>query len=230
MGGWTFTWSSAGKVQACQSSGVAKWGQETRDQSTSSPFASTADYLMFETNATASTAGTYPVLDQNLAVSKKLQSVKQQLQQQQQQNHAPPKEGVTWEDFNFSLNGVKTDAMWVDKVVVGKESFSADSSRSLQPMGTLQLSPAATVLNYGQALFEGMKAIRRQDGTIALFRPEMNALRMKQGAERFLLPTVPTDVFVTAAEQTVRANAQWVPPPGKGAFYLNLRLPQTTPC
>ena len=108
-----------------------------------------------------------------------------------------------------------------DKVVVGKESFSADSSRGLQPMGTLQFSPAATVLNYGQALFEGMKAFRRHDGTIALFRPEMNAWRMQQGAERFLLPAVPTDVFVLAAEHTVRANAQWVPPFGRGAFYLS---------
>ena len=133
--------------------------------------------------------------------------------------HAPPLD-LDWESFGFSLNGVQTDAMWVNKVVVGQESFSADS-RGLQPMGTLQLSPAATVLNYGQALFEGMKAFRRQDGTIALFRPERNAWRMQQGAERFLLPVVPTDVFVEAAEQMVRANARWVPPFGKGAFYLS---------
>lgn len=133
--------------------------------------------------------------------------------------HAQPKEGVNWEDFNFSLNGVKTDYMWVNTMSVGKDSFSADQE-SLLPMGTLQLSPAATVLNYGQALFEGMKAFRRQDGSIALFRPERNAWRMQQGAERFLLPTVPTDVFVQAAEQIVRANGRWIPPFGKGAFYL----------
>lgn len=140
-----------------------------------------------------------------------------------QKQHAPPKDDVNWEDFNFSLNGVKVDAMWVNKVVVGQgeESFSAgDTSKFLQPMGTLQLSPAATVLNYGQGLFEGMKAFRRQDGTVVMFRPERNAWRMQQGAERFLLPTIPTDVFVKAAEEVVRANARWIPPPGKGAFYL----------
>lgn len=134
--------------------------------------------------------------------------------------HAPPKDGVDWDNFGFSLNGVETDAMWVDKVLVGKEYFSSNEKRNLQPMGTLQISPAATVLNYGQALFEGLKAFRRQDGSIALFRPESNAQRMQQGAERFLLPTVPTDVFVQAAEHVVRANSRWIPPMGKGALYL----------
>lgn len=87
-------------------------------------------------------------------------------------------------------------------------------------MGPLEISPAATVLNYGQALFEGAKAFRREDGSIAMFRPERNALRMQQGAERFLLPPVPTDTFLKAAEAVVRANARWVPPFGKGALYL----------
>jgi branched-chain amino acid aminotransferase len=76
------------------------------------------------------------------------------------------------------------------------------------------------VLNYGQALFEGMKAFRREDGSIAMFRPERNALRMQDGARRFFLPPVPTDVFVQAADAVVRANARWVPPFGKGALYL----------
>jgi branched-chain amino acid aminotransferase len=87
-------------------------------------------------------------------------------------------------------------------------------------LGYLQISPTATVLNYGQALFEGMKAFRRVDGSIAMFRPERNALRMQQGARRFLLPPVPTDIFVQAADAVVRANARWVPPFGKGALYL----------
>jgi branched-chain amino acid aminotransferase len=110
--------------------------------------------------------------------------------------------------------------MWVDKIVVDRELFSSDAGKNLQPMGVLQLSPAATVLNYGQALFEGLKAFRREDGSIALFRPERNAWRMQQGAQRFLLPTVPTDVFVQAAEHVVRANSRWIPPLGKGALYL----------
>jgi len=134
--------------------------------------------------------------------------------------HADPVANIDWDTFNFGLNNVQTDVMWIDRIKVdGECSFSIDDS-SLQPMGTLELSPAATVLSYGQALFEGLKAFRRVDGTIALFRHERNARRMQQGANRFLLPPVPTDIFVHAADAVVRANAQWVPPFQKGALYL----------
>ena len=140
--------------------------------------------------------------------------------------HPVPNPTVDWDSFGFSLNGFKTDSMWVN-VVEGDTSnndddnlYSACEDTCLKALGHLELSPAATVLNYGQALFEGMKAFRRVDGTIAMFRPQRNALRMQQGAQRFLMPSVPTDIFVDAADAVVRANARWVPPFGKGALYL----------
>jgi branched-chain amino acid aminotransferase len=142
--------------------------------------------------------------------------------------HADPKANVDWDSFGFSMNGVRTDHMWLNRVPVEEHNdgmqftadYSSSSARCLSEFGTFQLSPAATVLNYGQTLFEGLKAFRRVDGSIALFRPERNAERMQNGAKRFLLPPVPTDTFVSAAEAVVRANARWVPPFGKGALYL----------
>eukprot|EP00339_Tiarina_fusa_P014178 CAMPEP_0117056618 /NCGR_PEP_ID=MMETSP0472-20121206/39288_1 /TAXON_ID=693140 ORGANISM="Tiarina fusus, Strain LIS" /NCGR_SAMPLE_ID=MMETSP0472 /ASSEMBLY_ACC=CAM_ASM_000603 /LENGTH=418 /DNA_ID=CAMNT_0004773147 /DNA_START=259 /DNA_END=1515 /DNA_ORIENTATION=- len=141
--------------------------------------------------------------------------------------HSLPNPNVDWDSFSFGLNGVRTDSMWVNVVDVNDDTsvgaddcYSSSSETCLKALGHLELSPAATVLNYGQALFEGMKAFRRADGSIAMFRPERNALRMQQGAKRFLMPSVPTDVFVEAADAVVRANARWVPPFGKGALYL----------
>jgi branched-chain amino acid aminotransferase len=141
--------------------------------------------------------------------------------------HAEPAHNVDWESFGFSLNGVRTDYMWVDRVAVepGNEAeaslcFSKSEEKCLLPLGNLEMSPTATVLNYGQALFEGLKACRREDGSIAIFRPSKNAERMGSGAARFLMAPVPTDVFVSAVDSVVRANAQWVPPHGKGALYL----------
>ena len=129
---------------------------------------------------------------------------------------------IDWESFGFGLNGVRTDSMWLNKVQVSDDEacYSGESNQCVVPNGLLELDPACTALNYGQALFEGMKAFRRADGTIALFRPERNAIRMKMGAERLLLPPVPIDVFVNAADAVVRSNARWVPPLGKGALYL----------
>lgn len=136
--------------------------------------------------------------------------------------HASPKADVDWDSFGFRLNA-QTDFMWLNRVIVD-ENFRADYSSSsdqcIAPFGAFQLSPCATVLNYGQALFEGLKAFRRSDGSIVLFRPDRNAVRMQDGARRFLLPPVPTKIFLEAADAVVRENARWVPPVGKGALYL----------
>lgn len=91
---------------------------------------------------------------------------------------------------------------------------------SVEPYGPLQLEPAATIINYGQGLFEGLKAYRTATGRIVLFRPEKNGARMSGGARRFLMPAIPTQVFLEAAGAVVRENADWVPPMGQGALYL----------
>mmetsp|Transcript_24881 Transcript_24881/g.49768 ORF Transcript_24881/g.49768 Transcript_24881/m.49768 type:complete len:519 (+) Transcript_24881:101-1657(+) len=140
----------------------------------------------------------------------------------------PPHDGVDWDAFGFSLNGVETEAMFVATTTdtlpgPGKcaEAWAGQgSSCGLRPLGPIAMHPAATVLNYGQGLFEGLKAMRRSDGSIVVFRPEMNARRMAAGARRLCLPPVPEKMFVDAIVATVRANSQWVPPCGKGALYL----------
>ena len=73
------------------------------------------------------------------------------------------------------------------------------------------LHPAASVLHYAQEIFEGMKAYRRSDGSVWLFRPEKNAARFQRSAERLCLPQLPADDFVTAIEELVKADAAWVP-------------------
>lgn len=139
------------------------------------------------------------------------------------QQHPLPDPNLDWESFNFSLNGVRTAKMWLDSVV-DDQPFSDDNNDKLVEFGNLSLSPTATVLNYGQGLFEGLKAFRRADNTIVLFRPERNALRMREGAERLCLRPVDPDVFVTAVDAVVRGNAKYVPPYDKGALYLRPML------
>ncbi|MGL5886249.1 MAG: branched-chain amino acid aminotransferase, partial [Bombilactobacillus sp.] len=83
--------------------------------------------------------------------------------------------------------------------------------------GEICISEASTALHYGQSDFEGLKAYRTKDGTIQLFRPDQNAARMQHSCERLLMPQVPTDMFVDAVKQVVKANADFVPPYGNGA-------------
>lgn len=76
------------------------------------------------------------------------------------------------------------------------------------------------VLNYGQSVFEGMKAQRSAKGRIVLFRPDQNAARMADGAARLSMPAPPSDLFVGAVQQLVRENQDYVPPQGKGSLYI----------
>lgn len=79
------------------------------------------------------------------------------------------------------------------------------------------LSEAAAALHYGQQVFEGLKAYRRPDGGVNLFRPDQNAARMARSADRLRMPAYPTDLFVEAVKQVVAANQEFLPPYGSGA-------------
>ncbi|KAK9949225.1 hypothetical protein M0R45_004758 [Rubus argutus] len=130
---------------------------------------------------------------------------------------------IEWDNLGFGF--LPTDYMYLMKCAQGG-SFS---NGELQRFGNIELSPSSGVLNYGQGLFEGMKAYRKQDGNILLFRPEENALRMRLGAERMCMPSPTVEQFVEAVKATVLANKCWVlrptmmllfPPPGKGSLYI----------
>ena len=121
---------------------------------------------------------------------------------------------IDWDALTFSLT--PTDWMYVAEVNAGKPWMPG----TLVPYADFSISPAAGVLNYGQGLFEGMKAYRTEAGRIVFFRPEENARRMQAGADRLRMPPVPESLFVDAIEQVVHANRDWVPPSGRGALYV----------
>lgn len=82
---------------------------------------------------------------------------------------------------------------------------------ALQPYRPLQLDPAASVLHYGQAIFEGFKAYRQQDGSVKTFRPDANARRFAASAKRLAMPEMPPDLFVEAADVLIAQDRGWVP-------------------
>lgn len=85
------------------------------------------------------------------------------------------------------------------------------------------------VLNYGQAIFEGMKAQRTEKGQIVLFRPSDNAARMREGARRMSMVPPDEALFLKGVVGTVRENMDMVPPAGKGSLYLRPLLLGTGP-
>ncbi len=82
-----------------------------------------------------------------------------------------------------------------------------------------QIDPACAVLHYAQEIFEGMKAYRGEDGGISLFRPEQNARRFNDSAQRMAMPEVPEHLFLEAIEALIAIDEAWVPG-GEGSLYL----------
>ena len=121
---------------------------------------------------------------------------------------------IDWDSLTFSLTPARS--MYLATCERGGEWEKG----SLVPYGNIELSPAAGVLNYGQGVFEGTKAFRTEKDRVVLFRPEMNAHRMIQSAERICIPPIPEETFLDAVEQTVRDNVDYIPPSDKGSLYV----------
>lgn len=88
------------------------------------------------------------------------------------------------------------------------------------PFANFSLHPACTALHYGSEIFEGLKAYRRADGGIQLFRPIENARRMRNSAERLCLPQLPEEDFIEALIALVRTEQDWVPSAPGTSLYL----------
>lgn len=81
----------------------------------------------------------------------------------------------------------------------------------IDPYHPITLDPAAAVFHYGQEIFEGLKAYRRPDGGINLFRPEENVRRFNKSAERMMMPTVDEQQHLEALSTLVSLDGIWVP-------------------
>ncbi len=92
------------------------------------------------------------------------------------------------------------------------------------PYAPFQLDPAAGVFHYGQAMFEGSKAFRGNDGRIRLFRPEMHAKRMAIGAPRLCMPTPSEAQMAEAVRALVKIDSDWVPKSEGTSLYLRPTL------
>lgn len=109
-----------------------------------------------------------------------------------------------------------TDHMFIAEYSVGKGWHDA----RIVPYGPLSIDPASPVLHYGQEIFEGLKAYRRKDGGIQLFRPMENALRMNRSAERICMPPLDPEFQVKAMKMLIQLEEDWIPSSEGTSLYL----------
>jgi len=88
------------------------------------------------------------------------------------------------------------------------------------PFANLSLHPASTALHYGSEIFEGLKAYRRADGKVQMFRPIENIRRMNNSAERLCLPQIPEEDAMQALSAFVEMEQDWTPALPGTSLYL----------
>lgn len=105
-------------------------------------------------------------------------------------------------------------------VIVRYDAGQGWHDATVAPYQGITLDPAASVLHYGQAIFEGLKAYHRPGGSIASFRPDANAARFRRSARRLAMPELPDEVFLQSLRELIAVDRAWVPTAAEESLYL----------
>jgi branched-chain amino acid aminotransferase len=90
----------------------------------------------------------------------------------------------------------------------------------ISPYKPLILDPSASVLHYGQAIFEGMKAFKDNDDQVWLFRPEENFKRLNCSAKRLQIPEFPKSYFFEGLNKLLYLDKEWIKSGQENSLYI----------
>lgn len=100
---------------------------------------------------------------------------------------------------------------------------------AVEPYHSIELDPSAVVLHYSQTIFEGLKAYRQPDGSIASFRPEENAERFRASARRIAMPELSNQLFLGSLRELIAVDSRWVPEQDEESLYFRPLMIATEP-
>ncbi|MCD6526452.1 MAG: branched-chain amino acid aminotransferase [Desulfuromonas sp.] len=129
------------------------------------------------------------------------------------------------DESNLVFGKEFTNRMFVMEYDTGKGWHSP----RIQQYGPFSLDPAALVLHYAQEIFEGLKAFRRADGQIALFRPRDNFERFNLSARRMCMPELDVDFCLKALRELLKLEQDWVPHSEGTSLYIRPTMIATEP-
>lgn len=116
---------------------------------------------------------------------------------------------------NVPFGKVFSDHMFIADFVDGQWQ-----QMRIIPYGDLSLSPASSMMHYGQAIFEGMKSYRSDSGEVLLFRPRDNQKRLNVSAQRMAMQEVPEEIFMDGLVELLRLDQNWIPTGDGRSLYI----------
>ena len=120
------------------------------------------------------------------------------------------------DESKLGFGKIFSDHMFVMDYTAGEGWHDA----RVVPYGPWEMDPATTEFHYAQENFEGMKAYRTAEGKIQLFRPDCNANRFNDSADRLGMPPIPPEDFVQAVKTLVDVDRDWVPHSDGASLYI----------
>lgn len=120
----------------------------------------------------------------------------------------------------YDINNVAFGKCFSDHMFVAEYSDGKWQKAEIMPYGDVPMSYAMSALHYGQAIFEGMKAYKNDQGEVSIFRAPDNFKRLNKSAVRMAMPEIPEDLFMNGLMELVRLDSDWVPSSELGSLYI----------
>ncbi len=120
---------------------------------------------------------------------------------------------INWNSLGFGQ--FFSDHMYISEYKDGKWNDG-----EIVPYGPIPMEPSIAALHYGQSIFEGLKAYRRADGKVNLFRPQRNAARLNHSGSRVVIPPFREDQFIEAIKLLVKIDQKFVPSERGTSLYI----------
>jgi branched-chain amino acid aminotransferase len=121
---------------------------------------------------------------------------------------------------DISLKNIPFGKVFTDHMLLADCIDGEWQNVSIMPYQTLALAPSLAALHYGQAIFEGIKAYKNEDGEAAIFRPYDNYTRFNISAKRMAMPDVPEDIFMEGMRKLVELDSAWIPNDEDHSLYI----------
>ena len=118
------------------------------------------------------------------------------------------------------FNNLKFGQIMSDHMLVAEYNNGEWTEISIVPYGDIAVSSSMSALHYGQAIFEGIKGYKFEDGTVSIFRPDKNWERFNKSAARLQMPEVPEHIFLDGLKKLLDIDRNWIPSKEGTALYI----------
>ncbi len=105
--------------------------------------------------------------------------------------------GRTFSTHIFEMDYIAEEGGWINPAI--------------KKFDDINISPAALVFHYGQAIFEGLKAYIQDDGQVVMFRPEKNLERLNNSARKMCIPEIDVEFVLNSLKELIKIDKDWIP-------------------